>query len=187
MTVLVLSPYPERLDDALKGETRSGNPDWVISFGHREILTPEFLAAHNCINIHISFLPYNRGADPNFWSWFDDTPKGVSIHQMTKGIDTGPIYARSLVNISPDETLASSYEILMGAAVAVFKRAWPFIRDGRMPALKQPKEGTYHRAADKDRWIKLYNGWDTPCSAIKSLGEAHRHFVNQSINPTLAA
>ena len=39
----------------------------------------------------MSYLPWNRGADPNFWSILEDTPKGVTIHIMDESIDTGDI------------------------------------------------------------------------------------------------
>ena len=43
------------------------------------------------INLHISYLPYNKGAHPNFWSWVKNTPKGVSIHLISEKIDAGDI------------------------------------------------------------------------------------------------
>ena len=43
------------------------------------------------INLHISFLPYNRGANPNFWSFIDQTKKGVTIHEINSKIDAGNI------------------------------------------------------------------------------------------------
>ena len=39
----------------------------------------------------MSYLPFNRGAHPNFWSFVDNTPSGVSIVEIDKGIDTGPV------------------------------------------------------------------------------------------------
>ena len=40
----------------------------IISFGYRHILNKEFIKKCNCpiINLHISYLPFNRGAHPNF-------------------------------------------------------------------------------------------------------------------------
>ena len=43
------------------------------------------------INLHISYLPYNRGSYPNYWSFKENTPNGVSIHHIDDGIDTGPV------------------------------------------------------------------------------------------------
>ena len=41
--------------------------------------------------MHISYLPYNRGFYLNFWSFIDNTKKGVTIHYIDEGIDTGDI------------------------------------------------------------------------------------------------
>jgi methionyl-tRNA formyltransferase len=68
--------------------------DWIISYGYSHIIKQDVIdsAKNSIINLHISYLPYNRGADPNFWSWLENTPKGVTIHQIDKGIDTGDIF-----------------------------------------------------------------------------------------------
>ena len=38
----------------------------------------------------MSYLPYIE-AHPNFWSFMDKTPKGVTIHEISNGIDAGDI------------------------------------------------------------------------------------------------
>ena len=67
--------------------------DFLISFGYRYIISEAVLNKFkpNAINLHISYLPWNRGADPNLWSFIEDTPKGVTIHEIDEGIDTGDI------------------------------------------------------------------------------------------------
>ena len=50
------------------------------------------------INLHIGYLPYNRGAHPNFWSFMDNTPTGVTIHEIDKNIDTGKIIYQKIVD-----------------------------------------------------------------------------------------
>ena len=63
--------------------------------------------------MHISYLPYNRGSHPNFWSFYDKTPSGVSIHIVDKGIDTGPIVAQKYVNFNnKDDTFIKTYNVL---------------------------------------------------------------------------
>jgi methionyl-tRNA formyltransferase len=47
----------------------------------------------------LSYLPFNRGAHPNFWSFIEKTQAGVSIHKINKGIDTGNIILRKKINI----------------------------------------------------------------------------------------
>ena len=45
--------------------------DFIVSYGYRHILSKNILdlLPNKIINLHISYLPYNRGADPNFWSF----------------------------------------------------------------------------------------------------------------------
>ena len=44
------------------------NNDLYISFGYRKIIPKKILkkTKRPIINLHLSFLPYNRGAHPNF-------------------------------------------------------------------------------------------------------------------------
>lgn len=67
--------------------------DWIISYGYRHIIPEEIIkkTKNPIINLHISYLPFNRGSHPNYWSFKEKTPKGVTIHFIDKGIDTGPI------------------------------------------------------------------------------------------------
>ena len=63
--------------------------------------------------MRISFLPWNKGAHPNFWSFYENTPKGVSIHLIDKGIDTGPIIYQKIVKFSKnEETFEQTYSVL---------------------------------------------------------------------------
>lgn len=46
------------------------------------------------LNLHISYLPWNRGANPNFWSFVENTKKGVTIHEIDEKLDKGKILLR---------------------------------------------------------------------------------------------
>lgn len=71
-------------------------PKWVISYNYSYIVSKEIIALlhGHIVNLHASYLPWNRGASPNFWSFVEDTPKGVSIHFMDEGLDTGDLIAQ---------------------------------------------------------------------------------------------
>ena len=58
--------------------------DLVISFGYKFIVKKTYLETlkRPILNLHISYLPFNKGAHPNFWSHFNNTPSGVSIHEI---------------------------------------------------------------------------------------------------------
>lgn len=184
MVIMVLSPYPQSINDAVykSGDAvvSTNEPpaswsdqsfDWIVSYGYRYIIRPEIIAKYNkrIINIHLSVLPWNRGADPNLWSWVDDTSKGVSIHEVDEGVDTGPTYSRLVINLHSQHTLRSSYEELRRLAEAHFAAAWPGIRSGAIVANPQDALlATYHRTKDKDElFAKLPLGWDTPVSDLK--------------------
>lgn len=192
MKVLVLSPYPELLAPALDAagdtyETYLDGPletidpttfDWIVCFGHRKIIGQEAIGhfTDRIINIHLSFLPWCRGADPNFWSWFEDYPKGVSIHRIDAGIDTGNIIVQQHVTKwRGNDTLKSSYFYLIATAKQLFEDSWKNIRRDGLPTRAQGDHGSYHSSKDKNPWFsQLPLGWDTPVKEIKRLGREHR-------------
>lgn len=183
MRVLVLSPYSERIVDAIEKagdmaevsvEPTSGIPDtdFIVSYGYRHIIKEPVLSAFKdrIINLHISLLPWNRGADPNFWSWFDDTPKGVTIHQIDEGLDTGPILLQDTVRFLPEDTLSTSWERLRCSVEVLFRENWHSIRRQAITPRPQVSAGTYHRSSGKTpHWDRLPKGYDTPCYEVTGL------------------
>jgi len=64
----------------------------VVAYGH--LLKPELLAIpkRGMVNVHPSLLPELRGAAPVAWAILRGLDKtGVTIMQMTAGLDSGPI------------------------------------------------------------------------------------------------
>ncbi|HEX3978509.1 MAG TPA: formyltransferase family protein [Solirubrobacteraceae bacterium] len=144
-------------------------PDFLVSHGYRHIIRHDVLAAAHdrTINLHISYLPWNRGADPNLWSWIEDTPKGVTIHFVDEHLDTGDIIAQRQVAFGSDETLGSSYARLQHEMLTLFTEQWPLIRAGRCERRPQRGTGSAHRVADRAAVEHLLvDGWDTPVAAL---------------------
>lgn len=193
MRVLLLTPIPHYLADPLEaaGDGYAVSEDvpnlwpedidFLVSFGYRYILPQQVLDRYQgrAINIHISLLPWNRGADPNFWSWFDRTPKGVSIHAMDEGIDTGDVLAQLKADDwGRTETLRSSYAKLVKKAAFLFSVQWPKLRENNWgdAGLRQKARGSYHAMAEKTQWMgKLSRGWDTPVTEVEELGSSSRN------------
>ena len=102
------------------------NYDFIISFGYRKIISKKIISKlkRPIINLHISYLPYNRGAYSNFWSFIDNTPKGVTIHEIDNGIDTGKIIYRKKINfkLKKRTTFQSTYKILISEVQKLFKK-----------------------------------------------------------------
>lgn len=192
MNVLVLSPCPERLsatfaaagDRVMTSEEplcaaalAANGVDFIVSYGYRHIIGDDVIDrwSERIVNLHISLLPWNRGSDPNFWSFFDETPKGVSIHRIDRGLDTGPVLAQSLILFGGNETLASSYAHLRDAIEALFAQTWPAIRAGSQPVRAQRGRGSAHRRRDALPFLaRLPAGWDTPVAFVEDMGRRAR-------------
>lgn len=178
--VLVLGPHAERLGlDRHESTEEPVTPeevarfDLLVSFGYRHILNADVLDTTPGVNLHVALLPWNRGADPNLWSWLEDTPKGVTVHWLTAGLDKGPVVAQHEVDLDPAATLASTYGRLMAEMVEAFNAAWPAVLDGD-PGRPQQGGGTYHRSSDKAAHPEaMPQGWDTPCWQVRRYGETH--------------
>jgi methionyl-tRNA formyltransferase len=144
-------------------------PEFIVSYGYRHILAPEVfsLAGRAAVNLHISLLPWNRGADPNLWSFVEGTPKGVTIHHIDAGIDTGDIIAQRRVEFTIEATLAQTYDRLDREVVELFTQTWSAIESGDAPRRAQPPGGSFHRVADRATVEHLLTlGWDTPIAAF---------------------
>lgn len=123
-------------------------PSFLVSFNYRHIVPGEVLEymQGKVVNLHTSYLPYNRGSSPNFFSFLDNTPKGVTIHLMDAGLDTGDILCqRELIFDEEKETFASTYERLLCEIKALFRENWQEIKAGTIVPQKQVGEGTCHR------------------------------------------
>jgi methionyl-tRNA formyltransferase len=157
------------------GDLVRERPGILVSHGYRHLVRRPVLEVMGwqAVNLHIALLPWNRGADPNLWSWVEDTPKGVTLHWMDEGLDSGPIIAQRQVDFWPGETLRSSYTWLQICAAALFKDWWPAIRAGRAPRLAQVGGGSFHRIRDRVPLEPLLaRGWDTRVAALAGGGVA---------------
>ena len=166
MAVLLLSPHPaDIIIHTLTDEgdevhiveqpldldgARERDAEWIVSYGYRHILREPLISAYagHIANLHIGYLPWGRGAHPNLWSWIEGTPKGVTIHEIDAGIDTGPIFVQRLVQFRPTETLGSSQQRLRLALDELFAEFWRAIRSESMAPRPQPPGGGYHRASE---------------------------------------
>lgn len=69
-------------------------PDLLVSILGSQIFKRPLLevARLGCLNLHSALLPRYRGVMPTFWVLKNgETETGVSVFQVTEGIDTGPI------------------------------------------------------------------------------------------------
>ncbi len=132
---------------------RRFHADVAVSVLFNYVLTPSVfqLFPSGAVNLHPSYLPYNRGQYPNVWSLVEGTPSGVTLHYIDEGIDTGDIIAQQHVPIEPMDTGESLYGKLAQAALTLFVKTWPRLRAGTAGRQPQREPGTSHRARDVDQ------------------------------------
>jgi methionyl-tRNA formyltransferase len=76
------------------------------------------------INIHPSYLPDLRGADPQPGAILYARDSGASCHIMDDGIDTGKIISQVKIPYSPDLDVALLYQLSFMAEKEVFVKAY---------------------------------------------------------------
>ena len=103
-------------------------------------------------------MPFNRGAHPNFWSFYDGTQSGVSIHLIDEGIDTGPILFQKKIQFEDEKTFIETYDRLFDEIENLFIENIDLIVSKKWTAMKQVGKGTFH--SDKDL-PNEFNGWQS--------------------------
>lgn len=164
------------LDQVDIGQLRESKIDYLISNGYAPILKEPIISEypHRIINIHPAYLPEGRGIYPNFWSHFQGSPKGVTIHFIDAGIDTGDIIARAKCEFSPSDTLQTTLAKLVHRVEQLFYEHWANIVSGSHDLVVQDKLDTaisYHSRNESERYLDLLpKRWDTPISEVEDLG-----------------
>jgi len=133
--------------------------DIIVSYCYRYILKGPVLKIP-AVNLHNSFLPWGRGAQPLFWAVVDDEPCGVSVHWIDEGLDTGPVIAQRKMLIHPEMTFRQAYEGQHRLLSQLFIEHWPYIRN---------KVGTRHTAREFEavRDTLGPEGWDCTIATAK--------------------
>lgn len=146
-------------------------PDKIISYSYRYMIKKEvidFMSA-SILNLHISYLPWNRGANPNFWSFIDNTPKGVTIHEIDERLDRGKILLQKKLEFEEEkETFSTTYQKLNEEIVKLFEENRKALLEGRIQGKPALEQGSYHNKADFAEYTKSNKvDWDTIIAEYK--------------------
>ncbi len=143
-------------------------PDLMVVVAYGLLLPESVLTVPRlgCVNIHASILPRWRGAAPIQRAiQAGDSETGVSIMQMEKGLDTGPVYLVERTPIAPDETGGSLHDRLSELGATALMKALPGIADGSLqPQPQDESQATYaHKLSKAEAWID----WTRPALEIE--------------------
>lgn len=128
------------------------------------------------INVHPSLLPQYRGPTPIEQAILDGAAKtGVSIMQLTAGMDEGPIYKQKTLHAAADESKQSLALRLQQTGAELIREILPDIFSGKLKPRSQPHpdRATYSRKITKEdgildfskpaevleREIRAFAGW----------------------------
>ena len=164
-------------DEAVQAEFAALEADAAVVAAYGLILPGAVLDAPRlgCINIHASLLPRWRGAAPIQRAIeAGDAKTGICIMAMEAGLDTGPVYLRGEVPITPATTASELHDRLAAMGGELIVDALERIAGGGLAPEPQAQDGvTYARklergegridwsrpAAEIERKVRALNPW----------------------------
>lgn len=170
----VLQPVTLR-DDAIVAELTSLRPDVMIVAAYGLILPQDVLdiPRYGCLNVHASVLPRWRGAAPVQAAILaGDETTGVSLMQMSAGLDCGPVYEVQTLTIGADETAGELHDRLAALGGELLVARLADILGGRVEAVPQDESGATYAgkiqkqdaeldwtmdASKLERYVRAYN------------------------------
>jgi methionyl-tRNA formyltransferase len=149
--------------------------DALVVAAYGLILPPPILEAarYGAINIHASLLPRWRGAAPIQRALLaGDTQSGVSIMKMEAGLDSGPLFARQMLPIEPQDDGGTLHDKLADLGAGLLLRVLDELAAGRAHLEPQSSEGiTYaHKIQKADTRLQ----WDRPAAELERVVRAFR-------------
>jgi len=126
------------------------NIDLAISIFYDKIINIGFInKCKKIINLHNSPLPKYRGVSPINWALKDRCREhGVTIHEITPGIDDGPIISQIKYSIYPEfEEVEDVYHKAINYGYVLFKNTIPII-DKIIATNQVDNDSSYHSSAD---------------------------------------
>ena len=137
--------------------------DLIISYGYSHIIDEAIIKKYkNIINLHISYLPYNKGAHPNFWSFAENTQSGVTIHKINKKIDSGNIVFQKPLNFELNQNrkklkFSQTYAVLISEIENLFMNNSKSLLNSDYDEFEQIGDGTSHNVNELPDILKSWN------------------------------
>lgn len=125
-------------------------PDWrtdlAFSVFYDKIIKEWFIKkCSRILNLHNGPLPKYRGVSPINWALKNDEAlHGITIHEITPGIDDGPIYSQVLYSIYPEfDEVKDVYARSLDYGWTLFTQTMPLL-DRITPAPQNDSQATYY-------------------------------------------
>ena len=144
---------PSKIDNEFKEIISTIQCDFLVVSAYGKIL-PEWFLGHpdiSSINIHFSLLPKYRGASPIQSCLLNgDLDSGISIMQMTRGLDEGPIYCAEQITIpeNADKHILET-ELTKAANKVLFTTLLEVAKNKKVPIAQDDAAASYCKKITK--------------------------------------
>lgn len=177
---------PKRLSD-IHSELAALNADAGVLVAYGKMVPESIikLFRHGIINIHPSDLPLHRGPTPVESVILEGSQTtAVSIMQLVKGMDAGPLYAKQQVTLTGLETKQELANLLLDAGSELIIQSLPDILSGKLhPTPQDETRASYDSLISKndgtidwnksavriEREIRAYAGWPKSRTRLASI------------------
>jgi methionyl-tRNA formyltransferase len=113
--------------------------DLILTIGYG-VLLPEHilgLPKYGFLNLHFSLLPAYRGAAPAQRALQNGELKtGVTVFQLDKGMDTGPIYSQATIDIKSSWRSVELLNELANIGAQTVSEALQLVKQGQTPTIQ---------------------------------------------------
>ncbi|MEM9159630.1 MAG: methionyl-tRNA formyltransferase [Verrucomicrobiota bacterium] len=145
---------PEKLKKAERLEIEAMGVDAILVMAYGHMLSQKLIDTPRCgiLNLHTSLLPKYRGASPiQCATASGDLETGVSLIQMVREMDAGPVIDVEKVSIERLDTALDVEHSLSEACVPLLERNLPKVLAGESSVVEQDSDAaTYVRKLGKE-------------------------------------
>lgn len=124
--------------------------DYIIAVHFAYIIPKQVLDIPKIgfLNLHPSFLPFNKGWHTPTWAILDKTIYGATLHFMSENLDGGEIVHQKKLPVEMSDTADSLYQKALQLEKIVFKEAIDDLVSLHPNRKIQKKSGTTHMKKD---------------------------------------
>lgn len=127
-------------EEGFLAELKKINPDVIVVVAFGQILPESILTLpkYGCINVHASLLPKYRGAAPIQWAVINgEKETGITTMYMAKGLDTGDMIDKTVIEVAPKETGESLHDKLSAAGGELILKTLASLEEGTVKRIPQ--------------------------------------------------
>lgn len=132
--------------DQLLREIASSQPEICLVAGWYHMVPQRFRAAfpRGCFGFHASLLPRLRGGAPLNWAILtEQTETGVTLFEMSDGVDDGPVFGQSGFAIPPRAMIGDLVRRARDACAELTRDVLPALLAGTASGREQQGAATY--------------------------------------------